>query len=661
MAYSKETIKEFSLLRSHLTPETWGKKLQDVPSIVGDIGGLQDGGHLIELFNRFQDFQKNWFEHHYKNHTLVDGHVLRGALRIVPKDDYPFYFQGTRSVARRRTYQKCPLEIGPWHERALQFLSEQGPLTPAEFSNRFSQYYPEIHEQPKRLLYDLYNLGRVGRAGRLGTRPLFDCVSRLPYRLNLQEIPELEGRKWLFLKCLSIFGPFSLWDIAHWVGWTVSETREIADLLRRQRQIADIVVEGQTETYYVRVRDLDFLSSLKEKLPQRTTIRILFNDDNILLGYLPKVESFFGFPWKYPQFSEDVVWRGAILKGRDILGEAVISLFADDPVLQVEKLVLRKGISAAQDIEAIEEEFRRHAKFHGKTLKMTKPQETRQTTALCERYPHSRQRASLKKRPSPKRERYLSDGEYENYFPHLSGLREKVAKDLPLSSHAKILDLATGYGYFAIQVAQLAPSLKVTGVDLNEKDVKEARKSVMRHELMDRVHILQMDVTALSFPSETFDFVINFLGLEDIHMTRGREGVKQAFREAARVLKPGGSFCFTAMPPEEMETEAQKIEVDVFSFICCATWLPASDYLKMLKGAGFSLISRKTYYTGRKLTASQAEKEIRFACKSVPALYGKETPSFEKVWKKFGKEIVEHGMGHYSKLICFIAAKTSSL
>ncbi len=665
MAYSKEVVKEFSLLRSHLTPDTRGKKLEDVPSIVGDIGGLQDGGHLIELLNRFQDFQKSWFEHHYGNHALVDGHVLRVALRIVPKEDYPFYFQGTRSVARRRSYQRYPAEIRAGHEKALEFLMEHGPLTPAEFSARFSLAYPEIEEQPKGLLYDLYNLGKVGRSGRIKARPLFDCLDRLPYNLKLEEISELEARKWLLLKCLSVFGPFSASDIAHWVGWTITETREITDLLRKEKQIADVVVDGQPEAHYIRIKDSDLLHSLKESLPERSTIRLLFNDDNLLLGYLPKIKSFYGYPWKYPQFSKRVIWRGAILKGRDILGEAVVSITAGDPVLRVNKLIVRKEITTAQDLENIEEEFNRHAEFQGKALKMSKAQEATGETVSGFLYPRGLPPIRLARQPSGRKETYLSDSEYENYFPELSGLRDRIARDLPIPPHAEILDLATGYGYFAVQLARLDPGIRVAGVDLSERDVREARKLVMKQELMDRVRVLQMDVAALAFPSESFDLVVNFLGLEDIHMTKGKEGIERAFREAARVLKPQGTFCFTAMPPEEMETEAQKIEVELFSFLCRAIWLPISEYQKMLEGAGFSIIRQggremKAYYTGKKLTASQAEREIRFACESVPRIYGKETLSFDEVWKKFGSRIAEHGMGHYSKLIGFIAAKTPS-
>jgi hypothetical protein len=55
--YSKEEVKEFVIQRLHLTPKTLGKTRKDVPSIIRDVGGLQYGGHKIELFNRFDNFK----------------------------------------------------------------------------------------------------------------------------------------------------------------------------------------------------------------------------------------------------------------------------------------------------------------------------------------------------------------------------------------------------------------------------------------------------------------------------------------------------------------------------------------------------------------------------------------------------------------------------
>jgi hypothetical protein len=175
--------------------------------------------------------------------------------------------------------------------------------------------------------------------------------------------------------------------------------------------------------------------------------------------------------------------------------------------------------------------------------------------------------------------------------------------------------------------------------------------------LEDRVKVVKMDVTKMSFNGEEFDMAINFAGLEDIHMTRGKGGVEKTFQEVARVLKPNSFFCFGVMPPEEMETEAQKIEVALFSHICDATWLSATEYERMAEKAGLMLLRKETYCTGKRLTAEQAKAEIKFACKNDPKIYGITTPSFEEVWAKFGEQIEENGLGHYSKVVMMTALK----
>jgi ubiquinone/menaquinone biosynthesis C-methylase UbiE len=254
-------------------------------------------------------------------------------------------------------------------------------------------------------------------------------------------------------------------------------------------------------------------------------------------------------------------------------------------------------------------------------------------------------------------EQYISAKEYPTYFSKLNGLRSGIASDLPTKLDMCILDLATGYGYFAIELAKRDHSLKIVGIDISQNDVLNARKNVEQLNLAERIEIIKMDATNMNFPNGHFDRVVNFLGLEDIYMTKGKSGVQKTFLEVNKVLKSNGYFCFVVMPPEEMETEAQKIEVALFSYICDATWLSAKEYEDMLEEAEFKLVRKRSYCTGKKLSPEQAKAEIRFACENVPKIYGINTPSFEEVWGEFGRDIEKSGLGHYSKVISMTAKK----
>ena len=372
-SYTKEAVNEFALQRLHLTPETLGKSENDVPSVVRDIGGLQYGGHLDELFSRFEDFKLEWFDRWYGDHTLIEGHVLRGALRIVDAGDYPFYFKATRSVARRRRYQNCPAALGENHALASRLLHDHGPLTINEFKELFNVKHPQCGSRTGRLLQDLYNYGEAARVGRKKQKPLFHAIEKLPYKLDMAPVTEGEAMEWLLLKCLAVHGPFTVRDVAHWVGWNLTETRETLRGLVADGRVVHVNVEGDRDSNYIGVEDVPFLNSLAEGIPERSFVRILFNDDALLLGCYKRLESYFGYAWEYPQFRDGVVWRAAILKGRELLGKADVEVYAKSPSYRLRSLTLREELADSETVSTVEEEFRRHADFKGKTLMTAEP------------------------------------------------------------------------------------------------------------------------------------------------------------------------------------------------------------------------------------------------------------------------------------------------
>lgn len=369
--FSREAVKEFVLRRLRLTPETLGKSEEDVPSVVRALAGLQYGGHKIELFSRFYDFKPEWFDYWYEKHVLIEGHVLRGALRIVNVDEYPYYFKATRCVSRRRNYQKCPSSLGDNHFVALSLLREHGPLTPSEFAILFNATYSELGDR-KRLLLDLYNHGEVARMGRKKEKPLYHAVEKLPYELSLSCVTEEEAKKWLFLKCLSTYGSFALKDVAHWVGWNVTEAKQILSELLMERKLAQVKIEDDGEIHYLRIEDVAVLSELENDLPEHQFVRILLNDDALLLGYYRRLKKYFGYAWRYPQFSEGVAWRAAIVYGRHLIGEAIVNMYADSSFFEAKNLLLQKEFATSSVMSKIRQEFARHAKFQNKTLVMRK-------------------------------------------------------------------------------------------------------------------------------------------------------------------------------------------------------------------------------------------------------------------------------------------------
>ena len=258
-------------------------------------------------------------------------------------------------------------------------------------------------------------------------------------------------------------------------------------------------------------------------------------------------------------------------------------------------------------------------------------------------------------------EQYISDGEYRTHFEKLGGLRSRIARDLPFKPSMRMLDVATGEGFFAIEVAKRSSDMTITGIDISQRAIREAIRNVKKENFEDRIEILKMDATTMDFHDGEFDMAINFTGFEEIHLSRGREGVQKTFLEVNRVLKPGSYFCFVVMPSEEMETKAQKIEVALFDYICGAKYLSSKEYEVMATNAKFKLIEKRSYYSGLKFTLQQAKCEIKYVIKNIPKIYGIATPSFNEVWIKFGRDIEENGMGCYSKVVLMVAQKVPNV
>ncbi|RPI54844.1 MAG: class I SAM-dependent methyltransferase [Chloroflexi bacterium] len=97
-------------------------------------------------------------------------------------------------------------------------------------------------------------------------------------------------------------------------------------------------------------------------------------------------------------------------------------------------------------------------------------------------------------------------------------------------------DLGCGPGYLVVKLAQVAPGLHVTGVDLADEMLVEAERVARRSGLQDRADFKQGDVAQLPFPNGSLDLVVSTLSL---HHWTDPVGVLD---EIARVLRPGGSF-----------------------------------------------------------------------------------------------------------------------
>ncbi len=112
--------------------------------------------------------------------------------------------------------------------------------------------------------------------------------------------------------------------------------------------------------------------------------------------------------------------------------------------------------------------------------------------------------------------------------------RQQVVRMLELKPTARVLDLCTGTGDLAMQIARhIGPAGEVMALDFCEPMLQRAREKARRQGL-NHVRYVQADALQLPFASESFDAVTIAFGLRNLI------DKQTAFCEMARVLKPGG-------------------------------------------------------------------------------------------------------------------------
>jgi ubiquinone/menaquinone biosynthesis C-methylase UbiE len=119
-----------------------------------------------------------------------------------------------------------------------------------------------------------------------------------------------------------------------------------------------------------------------------------------------------------------------------------------------------------------------------------------------------------------------------------------VRQAVAMKRSGQAADLGCGPGHLAIELAQAAPDLQVTGIDLSHEMLAKAEQYARRSGLEERVAFKKGDVAQIPFPDDSLDLVVSTLSL---HHWSHPVGVLD---EIDRVLRrpepaegrPGGSF-----------------------------------------------------------------------------------------------------------------------
>lgn len=129
-------------------------------------------------------------------------------------------------------------------------------------------------------------------------------------------------------------------------------------------------------------------------------------------------------------------------------------------------------------------------------------------------------------------------GNYD-FLNHLLSLqidkrwRNNIVKDITKTHAKNILDVATGTGDLAIEIAKKNPNAKIVGYDLSQKMLNVGIQKVEQNHLENQISMVKGDAENMPFDDETFDAITVAFGV------RNFEDLDKGLQEMNRVLQKG--------------------------------------------------------------------------------------------------------------------------
>ncbi|MEJ2603346.1 MAG: class I SAM-dependent methyltransferase [Gammaproteobacteria bacterium] len=150
---------------------------------------------------------------------------------------------------------------------------------------------------------------------------------------------------------------------------------------------------------------------------------------------------------------------------------------------------------------------------------------------------------------------------------------------------ARILDCGCTVGHNTLPWARTFPDAEVHGIDVAPGVLRYA--SARAESLGVPVHFRQMDATNLAYPDASFDVVFSSMFLHELPL----KDIRAFFREAYRVLKPGGVFWNMELPPNSAMPAYESFYLDWDSYYNNEPFYKPfrdQDYRGLCEAAGFA-------------------------------------------------------------------------
>lgn len=168
-------------------------------------------------------------------------------------------------------------------------------------------------------------------------------------------------------------------------------------------------------------------------------------------------------------------------------------------------------------------------------------------------------------------------------------MEDKLGNALDLSPDSMVLDAGCGVGVVASALASRF-GLHVTGIDISESHLKQARIRAHENSLQDKVRFAYGDYSDIPFPNDIFDAIYT---METFVHSENPDLVLQEFM---RVLKPGGKlvmFEYSSTPLDLLNDKARNALIEICDVAAMPAWLILNDGVLETKmiNVGFNDVS----------------------------------------------------------------------
>jgi uncharacterized protein YcaQ len=346
------------LIKQRLIPSTKGGSKEDVVNVVNNLCGLQYDplpviaqAHYITLWNRVKGFREDWLDSLlYEERKLIEFMLMRQTLNIVPTEELPYYFQGTRSAARtgwiQRVIDKKEDETG---KKILQRISEVGEVSPKDF--HYAAFRPLFYSGKIFIIHRNKGMFRM---------PYYRLFSDHFPNIELQSVDEATARKCLVLKTLSAYGISPSGHIAYWIGYKIKETEKILQELEKDGVVTKVKIEGLRGFNWIGVEDLN---KLETDTGNEDFVALLTLMDNLVRDR-KWLQQLFNYTFEVEYFQKKgMKWHVNILHNNEFLGFINPKIDRSRKIFVIKDIVLKRELENGE-WERVLERIKEFAQFH---------------------------------------------------------------------------------------------------------------------------------------------------------------------------------------------------------------------------------------------------------------------------------------------------------